>query len=186
MAEHLEPEVGVWSKAPSEVQLRNRGGGEKAKPPKLRTLWLFVFLSGMQYFVVVQGDRRSTIQTCRVDRRILVKKRMISAFDAVHHETFDRARTVFGVNDVALDWIRSFVSGRLSRSSSDLRNPQCSPVRPAYRRARPSDRCSLACTSLQSVTSLHSTACTSTNTRTICRTQTTGLCLDSEPGAVRH
>ena len=36
-----------------------------------------------------------------------------AAFDAVHPETLrDRARTVFGVNDVALDWIRSFVSVR--------------------------------------------------------------------------
>jgi len=36
-----------------------------------------------------------------------------AAFDAVHHDTLlDRARTVFGIDDVALDWIRSFVIGR--------------------------------------------------------------------------
>ena len=36
-----------------------------------------------------------------------------AAFDAVHHDTLlDRARTVFGIYDVALDWIRSFVTGR--------------------------------------------------------------------------
>ena len=36
-----------------------------------------------------------------------------AAFDAVHHDTLlDRARTVFGIDDVALDWIRSFVTGR--------------------------------------------------------------------------
>jgi len=35
-----------------------------------------------------------------------------AAFDAVHHDTLlDRARTVFGIDDVALDWIRSFVTG---------------------------------------------------------------------------
>jgi len=36
-----------------------------------------------------------------------------AAFDAIHHDTLlDRARTVFGIDEVALDWIWSFVSGR--------------------------------------------------------------------------
>ena len=36
-----------------------------------------------------------------------------SAFDAVDHATLtDRARTVFGIHDVALDWLRSFVTER--------------------------------------------------------------------------
>ena len=36
-----------------------------------------------------------------------------AAFDAVHHDTLlARARTVFGIDEVALDWIRSFVTGR--------------------------------------------------------------------------
>jgi len=36
-----------------------------------------------------------------------------SAFDAVDHSTLtDRARTVFGIHDVALDWLRSFVTER--------------------------------------------------------------------------
>jgi len=34
-----------------------------------------------------------------------------SAFDAINHTTLaDRARTVFGIHDVALDWLRSFVT----------------------------------------------------------------------------
>ena len=46
-------------------------------------------------------------------RTALLALDVSAAFDAVHHETLlDRACTVFGVNDVALDWIRSFVSGR--------------------------------------------------------------------------
>jgi len=39
----------------------------------------------------------------------------ISAFDAVDHATLtliDRARTVFGIYDVTLDWFRSFVTER--------------------------------------------------------------------------
>ena len=36
-----------------------------------------------------------------------------SAFDAVDHSTLtDRARTAFGIHDVALDWLRSFVTER--------------------------------------------------------------------------
>jgi len=36
-----------------------------------------------------------------------------SAFDAVDHATLtDRARAVFGIHDVALDWLRSFVTER--------------------------------------------------------------------------
>jgi len=36
-----------------------------------------------------------------------------SAFDAVDHTTLtDRARTVFGIHDIALDWLRSFVTER--------------------------------------------------------------------------
>ena len=36
-----------------------------------------------------------------------------SVFDAVDHTTLtDRARTVFGIHDIALDWLRSFVTER--------------------------------------------------------------------------
>ena len=115
-----------------------------------------------------------------------------AAFDAVHHDTLlVRARTVFGIDDVALDWIRSFVTGRtqqivvgLEKStvfSSKSGVPQGSVlgpilfgmyVSPCSRRRH----CTALCT-LPSVRGRHAI---------ICVTKATRLHHDSQLGAVRH
>ena len=44
---------------------------------------------------------------------VLLALDISAAFDAVEHSTLlERARTVFGVSGGALDWMRSFVTGR--------------------------------------------------------------------------
>jgi len=61
-----------------------------------------------------------------------------SVFDAVNHAMLtDRAHTVFGIHDVILDWLRSFVvqSGP-SRSLLDRRSQPCSCEHLAYLKAR--------------------------------------------------
>jgi len=44
-----------------------------------------------------------------------------SAFDAVDHSTLtDRARTVFSIHDITLDWLRSFVTERTQQIAVGL------------------------------------------------------------------
>jgi len=55
------------------------------------------------------GARASREGQCTV----LLALDISAAFDAVEHSTLlERARTVFGVTGGALDWMRSFVTGR--------------------------------------------------------------------------
>jgi len=91
--------------------------------------------------------------TCRQEATVLISLDISAAFDTVVHSVLlDHALNDFGIDGVALAWLRSFITGRTHMSALEPVAQKWSRVYLASRRAPFWGRCSSSCTLRRSVT----------------------------------